>query len=163
MAGSELAGLEAARADLFETTVCLITPTDTTSPEAVRLVHAFWQHLGCSVRTVKPQLHDELVARLSHLPHVAAAALVNLVCREGAQALGFAGPGFRDTTRVAAGPPEMWTEICLENQQEIRRGLDELIDELGKFRAALENKDASELRALLKRAKQYRDELRFRS
>lgn len=163
MAGSERAGIEAARADLFEQAVCIVTPTETTPAAVVQRAHDFWKALGCSVRTLPPQVHDEIVARVSHLPHLTAAALVNVVAREGAEILGCAGPGFRDSTRVAGGPAEMWTEICLENQQEIRRGLDELIDELGRFREALENADAVELRALLKRAKHYRDEMKFRS
>jgi len=75
----------------------------------------------------------------SHLPHVVAAAVVNIVCNYGAHPLNFVGPGFKDFTRIASGPFEMWTEICLENRVEIGRALDHLIEELGKVRATLEN------------------------
>jgi len=163
MAGSEQTGIDAARRDLFDGAVCIVTPTENTDKTAVQLVHDFWKSLGCSMRTLSPQQHDEIVARVSHLPHVVAAALVSAVCHDGEQRLGFAGPGFKDSTRIASGPVEMWTEICIENRQEIRRALDALIEELGKVRAALENADAIELRAMLKRAKHFRDELRFRT
>ncbi len=162
MAGSEQAGIEAARRDLFANAACILTPTETTDKGALQTAHDFWKALGCVVRSLSPQEHDEIVARVSHLPHAVAAAVVNVVCREDGKALDFVGPGFRDFSRIASGPPEMWTEICLENRQELSRSLDALLEELGQFRAALENNDAVELKALLKRAKHYRDELRFR-
>jgi prephenate dehydrogenase len=162
MAGSEQSGIEAARRDLFEKSTCIVTPREDTDKTALATVHDFWKALGCSMKTLAPAAHDEIVARISHLPHVVAAAVVNVVCRDGEQRLTFAGPGFKDFTRIASGPPEMWTEICVENRAEIGQALDELIEELGRVRAALENADAVELRATLKRAKHFRDELRFR-
>ena len=163
MAGSEQAGIEAARRDLFENAVCIVTPQDDTDRAALQMVHDFWKALGCSVRTLSPQAHDEIAARVSHLPHLVAAALVNVVCHDGEQALQFVGPGFRDATRIAGGPADLWTEIAVENRQEIGRALERLIEELAKIRQALENADAVELRSMLKRAKHLRDELRFRS
>jgi prephenate dehydrogenase len=163
MAGSEQSGIEAARRDLFDGAVCIVTPREDTDKAALQIVHDFWKTLGCNVRTLAPQEHDEIVARISHLPHVVAATVVNVVCNDGAHPLNFVGPGFKDFTRIASGPAEMWTEICLENRQEIARALEQLIEELGKTRAALENADAVELRALLKRAKHFRDELKFRA
>jgi cyclohexadieny/prephenate dehydrogenase len=163
MAGSEQSGIEAARRDLFEKAVCIVTPRDDTDKAALKVVHDFWSGLGCSVYTMSPQQHDEIVARISHLPHIVAAAVVNIVCSDGAHPLKFVGPGFKDFTRIASGPHEMWTEISIENRHEIGRALDQLIEELTKMRAALENADAVELRAMLKRAKHYRDELRFRT
>ena len=163
MAGSEQAGIEAARRELFDNAVCIVTPREDTDKAALNLVYEFWKGLGCQVRTLAPQEHDEIVARISHLPHLVAAAVVNVVCSDGAHPLNFVGPGFKDFTRIASGPSEMWTEIAVENRQEIARGLDHLIEELGKLRTALENADAIELRTMLKRAKHYRDELRFRT
>ena len=162
MAGSEQSGIEAARRDLFEKAVCIVTPTGETDKAALELVHNFWKAIGCNVRTLSPPEHDEIVARISHLPHVVAATVVNVVCNGGANPLDFVGPGFKDFTRIASGPPEMWTEICRENRQEVGRALDALIAELGKVRAALENNDGVELKTKLKRAKHFRDELRFR-
>jgi prephenate dehydrogenase len=163
MAGSEQSGIEAARRDLFDNAVCIVTPREDTDKAALQVVCDFWKALGCAVKTLAPLEHDEIVARISHLPHVVAAAVVNVVCNDGAHPLNFVGPGFKDFTRIASGPFEMWTEICLENRGEIGRALDQLIEELGKVRAAVENADAVELRAMLKRAKHFRDELRFRT
>ena len=162
MAGSEQAGLEAAKRELFEKTVCIVTPRADTDPAALELVFNFWKAIGCSVRTLAPAEHDEIVARISHLPHVVAAAVVNVVCSDGAHPLNFVGPGFKDFTRIAGGPAAMWTEICQQNRQEIGRALDALIGELGKLRTALENDDAVALKTMFTRAKHFRDELRFR-
>lgn len=163
MAGSEQSGIETARRDLFEGAVCIVTPREDTDKAVLQTVHDFWKALGCNVRTLSPEAHDEIVARISHLPHVVAAALVSSVCHDGDQKLSFAGPGFKGTTRIASGPVEMWTEICIENREEIGRALDQLMEELGKVRAALQNADAIDLRSMLKRAKHLRDELRFRT
>lgn len=163
MTGSEQSGIDAAKRDLFENAVCIVTPCEDTDKGAQQLVYEFWKTLGCSVQTLAPHAHDEIVARVSHLPHLLAASLVNVVCHDGPQALRFVGPGFKDFTRIASGPHELWTEICLENRDEIRRALEQLIEQLGEVRAALENADAIELRTMLKRAKHFRDELRFRT
>jgi prephenate dehydrogenase len=162
MAGSEQSGIEAARRDLFDNAVCIVTPREDTDKSALQLVYDFWKAIGCSVKTLSPAEHDEIVARISHLPHLVAAAVVNVVCSDGSHPLNFVGPGFKDFTRIASGPFEMWTEISLENREEIGRGLDALIEELTKVRAAVENGDAVELRTMLKRAKHFRDELRFK-
>jgi cyclohexadieny/prephenate dehydrogenase len=163
MAGSEQSGIEAARRDLFDNAVCIVTPREDTDKAALQMVYDFWKSIGCSVKTLAPLEHDEIVARVSHLPHVVAAAVVNVVCDGGAHPLNFVGPGFKDFTRIAGGPFDMWTEICLENRVEIGRALDQLIEELVKVRAAVQNSDVVELRAMLKRAKHFRDELRFRT
>lgn len=163
MAGSEQSGIDAARRDLFDNAVCIVTPREDTDKAALHVVYDLWKALGCAVKTLAPLQHDEIVARISHLPHVVAAAVVNVVCSDSAHALNFVGPGFKDFTRIASGPFEMWTEICLENRVEIGRALDHLIEELVKVRAAVANSDAVELRTMLKRAKHFRDELRFRT
>ncbi len=163
MAGSEQSGIDAARRDLFDNAVCIVTPREDTDKAALQLVYDFWKAIGCTVKTLAPLEHDEIVARISHLPHLVAAAVVNVVCSDGSHPLNFVGPGFKDFTRIAGGPFEMWTEICLENRKEIGRALDALIEELVKVRAAVENSDAVELRTMLKRAKHFRDELRFKT
>jgi prephenate dehydrogenase len=163
MAGSEQSGIEAARRDLFDNAVCIVTPRDDTDKAALQLVYDFWKAIGCTVKTLAPLEHDEIVARISHLPHLVAAAVVNVVCSDGSHPLNFVGPGFKDFTRIAGGPFEMWTEICGENREEIGRALDALIEELARVRAAVENADAVELRTMLKRAKHFRDELRFKA
>ena len=162
MAGSEQSGMGAARKDLFEGTVCILTPTEKTDAGALQQVGEFWKSLGASIRTLPPLEHDEVVAMVSHLPHLVAAALVNLVCSDGPQPLEFAGGGLRDTTRIASSPPGMWQEICSTNREEVSRALAQFIEQLESLQAMLRNKDDAGLAAFLKRAKVFRDEMRFR-
>jgi prephenate dehydrogenase len=159
MAGSERAGIEAARAGLFDGAACIVTPDFRSDAEAVTTIHNFWQALGGRVLELSPAEHDEIVAMVSHFPHLLAAVLVNLVAEKNATALEFAGPGFRDTTRVASGPPEMWTEILRSNHTAVRASVEAMIEKLREIATLLDH-DAS-MNALLTQAKTQRDQLRF--
>ena len=130
MAGSEQTGMQAARAGLFEGAVCIVTPEAASLPETVAAVGEFWTSLGCRVRQLSPVEHDEVVALISHLPHLLAATLVNTVADRNAAAFGYAGPGFRDTTRVAGGAPEMWAEILTANRESVLKSADAMIESL---------------------------------
>jgi prephenate dehydrogenase len=174
MAGSEKAGLVHARADLFREATCIVTPEPGETPsEAVRLASEFWVSLGSRVRLLSPAAHDEVCALISHVPHLTAAALVNAVAQQLPLAFEFFGPGFRDTTRVAGGLPQMWTEILTENRTEVLKGLRALISQLELAAQALEREnpvavnqaeDCSlaphNLSAFLSAAKHCRDNLR---
>ena len=139
MAGSEKAGIAAARADLFQNAVCILTPEEgVTNPRAESLARAFWERLGCRLRTLPPPVHDEVCALISHLPHLTAAALVNTVSSILPEAFEFCGPGFRDTTRVAAGLPAMWSEILQSNRAAVAGSLRTLIDILQDTASVLE-------------------------
>ncbi|MCX7825937.1 MAG: prephenate dehydrogenase/arogenate dehydrogenase family protein [Verrucomicrobiae bacterium] len=162
MAGSEQAGISAASKDLFEGRVCILTPVEQTDPDALRQTADFWKSLGAVVRTLPPLEHDEIVAQVSHLPHLVAAALMNHICANGPRPLEFAGGGLRDTTRIASGPPTMWQEICVTNRDEVCRALEGLIEQLEAVRRMLHNKEDANLTAFLKRAKHFRDEMNFR-
>jgi len=131
MAGSEKAGYAVARADLFQGALVVVTPTETSEPRAVKTVTAFWEHLGARVMELDPDAHDTAVAAVSHLPHLVACALVDAVAREMPGALPVAARGFRDTTRIAAGDPQMWQEIFLANRASLR-------DAVAAFRRALD-------------------------
>jgi prephenate dehydrogenase len=122
----------------------------------------FWQAVGCKIATLSPSEHDEAVARISHVPHLLSAALISMAGRKGSELFNFIGPGFRDMTRLAGGPPEMWSEICMANHTEIRRAVDELIEELETLRRATANKSAVEIRAYLRRARNLREDLKSR-
>ncbi len=163
MAGSDRSGLNAARAGLFEESVCLITPPSGVSRAKLHKLIKFWQAVGCRIATLSASEHDEAVARISHLPHLVSAALVSLAGKKGSELFNYAGPGFRDMTRLAGGPPEMWSEICMANHAEIRRAVDELIEELETLRRAATNKSAVEIRAYLRRARNLREELKNRA
>ena len=136
MAGSELSGVTAARADLFDGAYWLLTPASDTDPGAFSAVHALIGSLGARVISVDAAAHDEAVAIVSHVPHVAAAALVDLAAAhsgERGELMRLAAGGFKDTTRIAAGSADLWTGICLDNADALAEGLSELRGRLGVF------------------------------
>lgn len=158
MAGSEQTGIDAARADLFEDTVCILTPEKETPSRDVEETRQFWAALGCRMRSLSPAEHDEVIALVSHLPHLVAATLVNLVCSQNPDSLNFSGNGFRDTTRVASGSPEMWTEIFGGNREQVRKALGAMIEKLRHVAEFID--DDEKMRQFLTEAKTRRDDLR---
>ncbi len=124
MAGSEKTGLEAARGNLYEGASVLVTPVAEGPADPVKRLTAFWESVGASVNLMTPAAHDALIARTSHLPHLAAALLVAAVERDEHSVLPFCGPGFRDTTRIAAGSEDVWHDIVKSNAVAIRRELE---------------------------------------
>jgi prephenate dehydrogenase len=165
MAGSEKAGLAAARANLFENAICLVTPTPQSPVCAVEAVQDFWKALGgCPVR-MSPEMHDDLVSRSSHLPHVVAAELANYVLspahpREQAMVC---ASGFRDTTRIAASSPEMWRDVAMANRKNLSRVLGVFIEDLQEFQLALEREDAGAIEEFFTKARQRREKWRAHS
>ncbi len=124
MAGSEKAGMVAARADLYAGACVMVTPgDDAPAMDAGNELRCFWEALGAVVTLFTPAAHDRLVARTSHMPHLMAALLVEAVNRDGDWVLGFCGPGFRDTTRIAAGSEDVWHDIVKSNAAAIREEL----------------------------------------
>ncbi len=159
MAGSELGGFESATALLFKEAVYVLTPTSMTSPEAFQGLHALLTRLGARVMALSVEKHDEVVAAVSHLPHVLAAALVNHVAtvEEGVEnRLLFAAGGFRDTTRIAGSNPDLWVDICLDNREAIMVSIDKFLDVLMAARGHIERSDGDGLRTLLASAKERR-------
>jgi prephenate dehydrogenase len=165
MAGSERSGLEAAKMDLFREATCIVTPGKDTPVEAVEAATLLWQSVGGVVKMLSPEDHDRVVAWISHLPHLLAACLVQAVADAQGQAFDFCGPGFRDTTRVAGGPPDMWTEILAENRAAVREAVDGLIEKLRGVSTLLASapppERAAAMKKLLTEAKAQRDGLRF--
>ncbi len=162
MTGSELSGVEASDPDLFRGAYYVLTPTDSTDVEAYREVHALVSEFGCRVVSVDAVSHDQAVAIVSHVPHVTASALVELAAAhagESGDLLRLAAGGFKDTTRIAAGSPDLWTGICLENADAVLKGVEELSDVLHGFTKILRDRDAGELRSWLARAADIRRSL----
>jgi prephenate dehydrogenase len=148
MAGSEALGPRGARADLFEGATWVLTPTASTDAAAQALVHSVARSLGAEVVTLDPVSHDRLVAAVSHVPHLTAAALMGLAAErseEHAAVLRLAAGGFRDMTRIAAGEPGIWLDICDDNRAAILEVLDELIGRLGDLRSVVDRRDADAL------------------
>lgn len=159
MAGAEQTGFSAARLELFTGSVCIVTPEADTSPADVRAVSHFWQGLGCQVRSLSPEEHDKVVALISHLPHLLAASLVNLVDSQNSQAFEFCGPGFRDTSRVASGDPTMWTGIFTANRAALANCTKAMIEKLQQIERLIDQPD--QIHKFLKTAKTKRDQIRL--
>lgn len=156
LAGSEKAGFEFADAQLFEGRTCVITPVQTTSADALARIRDFWTGLGMIVVEMSPEAHDRALAETSHLPHLLAATLTAMLSDENRP---LTATGYRDTTRIASGDPEVWTAIMIENADELVCALDAHHAVLDRFRQALTARDAPLLRSLLESAKTNRDAL----
>jgi len=156
MAGSEQRGPQHAREDLFEGSVCFFTPLDGTPQGELDRLRALWEGLGAAVHVLDAAAHDRIVSRISHLPHLAAAALVRSVTGEEAA---FAGGGLTDTTRIASGDPALWRDICESNAEDVARALKDFAGVIGEMRAMVADGRFDELQDLLRAAKDKRDGL----
>jgi prephenate dehydrogenase len=138
LAGAETAGVEHARADLFEGAIWYLTPTARTSGILLERLHRAIAALGGRPRAIDAETHDRLMASVSHLPHV----LANVLVAQAAQALGGetvppTGPSFRDATRVAGANSAIWTDIYLANRDALAEQIDETVARLTEVREAL--------------------------
>ena len=160
MAGAEKMGVAAAaRANLFDGTICAITPTSQSPPKLVAKLEELWKAVGCRPLRLTPELHDDLVSRSSHLPHVVAAELANYILspvHPKEQGM-LCANGFRDTTRIASGSPEMWRDISLSNRKNLARVLGVFIEDLQEFQIALENEDVKTIEEFFSQARERRD------
>lgn len=159
MCGSEASGLAAARANLYEGAVCVVTPTPRSSPDAAARVASLWQRAGARTIEMDPARHDRAAALASHLPHVAAALLVELVAAGGPDAASLCAGGFRDTTRVASGPADLWTGILEANRGEVARALGLAADRLNALKSLLDAGDFPAIREFLAGAVRHRAQI----
>ncbi len=159
MAGAEKTGVGAAGAELFVNAICVVTPTGKSNVAAVRKVEQFWKLLGARTMRLAPKQHDLLVSRSSHLPHVVAAGLADYVLNpaQPKQQAALCANGFRDTTRIASGSPEMWRDIALANRRNLGRSLEDFLSDLRKFQQALNKADAKTITSFFETAKARRD------
>ena len=164
IAGSEQRGVEFSRDDLFDRALCILTTTPrlrsgqatSTGQSAVKTLKEFWTALGCFVKIMSPAQHDRIFANVSHLPHIAAAALVNA---SNADELKFAGKGFMDSSRIASGPANIWADVLLTNAKNVSRGIDRLTRELAKLKKAIRSGDRKKIEKLLEAARTKRSVL----
>ena len=162
MAGSEQDGLDGADADMFEGTVWVLTPTPSTSDETFAGVASVASELGAEVVVLGPSRHDDVVAVVSHVPHLVAATLMNLAdqrAEEHTALLRLAAGGFRDMTRVAAGHPAIWLDICDQNRDAIVGVLDGLLVQLGVMRSVVADGERDDLERILASARHARTNL----
>jgi prephenate dehydrogenase len=156
LAGSERAGPSHADANLFEGRVAIITPTRNTRAEDFDLLEQFWSDLGSMVVQMPADEHDRTLALISHLPHAVAAVLATMVPET---LFRLAGSGFLDTTRIAAGEPELWLQIFSQNRDNLLSALETYQSNLEAFASALRQCDDSQLAKILTTAKTNRDAL----
>lgn len=154
MAGSERKGAAHARADLFAGETCIITPTANTPAGHTKAIEKFWRALGMATLTMTPSTHDRLIAGVSHLPHALACLLMLLPPQK---ALGAAGPGFKDMTRLAGGDFEMWRDIFLTNRRQMLAAIDDFDESLMHLRDLVELRDGGGMEKFLLAAKSRRE------
>ena len=155
MAGSEQLGVEGSSADMFQGAVWVLTPVAHTDADRYGVVDAVARSLGAEVVALAPERHDALVAVVSHVPHLTAAALMSIAderADEHAALLRLAAGGFRDMTRIAAGTPTIWPDICAENAPAIVEVIDQLTAELLRLRSLVADGDRDGLLSALERA-----------
>jgi len=159
IAGSEQSGISAARADLFVNHRVILTPTQQTDKDAVKVIQAMWESVGAQVLEMSVLEHDRILASTSHLPHVLAYALVDALSSDESSEdiFNFAAGGFRDFTRIASSDPTMWQEISLANRQAILESIDAFSEHLSALRTAIKNEDGDKILATFERAKVARD------
>jgi prephenate dehydrogenase len=165
IAGREKTGVAAGSVDLFRQARCILTPTVRTNPQALERVRTMWEVAGSVVSTMDPFVHDHVLGAVSHLPHVAAYALINALLdvqtrsASAVDLLSFSGGGLRDTTRIAASSPEMWRDIFLWNRQKLCEFIDVYVQQLQQLKRCIETGDGSAIEKELERAKQARERL----
>jgi len=152
MCGSEESGLGAARADLYEGALCVVCPTDSSRPDLLARTEALWQMVGGRVARLSPADHDKAAAATSHAPHIAAAALVALVAGEPDALRALCASGFRDTTRIASGSPELWAAILAANAGETAAALERLEKILASYRQAITSGSRDKVAGMLQDA-----------
>ena len=159
IAGREKSGVTAAIADLYVDHKVILTPVENTSEAAIETVTKMWEAAGAQIATLGVEQHDRVLAATSHLPHVLAYALVDVVSRTDYvdEIFRFAAGGFRDFSRIASSDPTMWRDICIENRAAILENLDHFQAELSKVRELIDQSDETKLFDLFKHAKSVRD------
>ena len=155
IAGTEMSGAAAAFPELFRGRNVILTPQPGTAARATRLVRQAWEACGARVTTLDAAEHDAILAAVSHLPHVVAYALVNMLAgrRNPGRLFGYSAGGLRDTVRIAGSSPEMWADICIANRDALLAVLEDYENELEAVRAAVESGDSAELKRMFERAR----------
>jgi len=160
IAGKEKSGLDAVDADLYKDHRILLTPLPETDAEAVATVGELWESTGGIVEALSPEHHDEALAATSHLPHVLAFAMVDMLAsrQEMQEMFRYSAGGFRDFTRIASGESIMWRDICMTNQVSVVKAIEEFEAHLSVIRQAITDGDADTVETVFRRARAAREE-----
>ena len=154
LAGSEKKGAAAGHADLFKNTVCILTPNEKTNKAALERVKNLWTKVGATAKTLSPEEHDKALSFISHVPHLAAYALIGSIPPEY---LPYSSQGLKDTTRIASSDPQMWSDISLTNTKNVLLSLDKFVKNLAAVRKSIVTKNEHHLIEIFKEAKNKRD------
>jgi prephenate dehydrogenase len=160
IAGTEHSGAASSFATLYRGKRCILTPTEHTDPAALETVASLWRLTGADVCSMEPGHHDRIFAEISHLPHMAAYALVHAVGTadvEGENVLSYTAGGFRDFTRIASSDPVMWRDIALMNREALLKSVDGFLTSLAELRRRIEAGDSDGMTEFFTIAKQFRD------
>ncbi len=157
IAGSDRSGIGNARADLFDGVRCIVTPTARSEKSTIQQITTLWESCGGNVEIMDPMLHDEIYAAVSHLPHLIAYAMVNTVEDSNTEFLKYAGPGFKDTTRIALSSPEMWRDISLLNGNNLIELIERFGSNLSIIASLIRNADAAGLEHEFSKARTLRE------
>ena len=164
IAGREKSSVHAALPELYQQRRVVLTPTKQTKPEAVAQVQALWELTGAFITQMSVEHHDEVLAATSHLPHMLAYVLVDLLAHEtdSKEIFQYAAGGFRDFTRIAASDPVMWHDICVANKTALLEQMDAFSQHLMQLREQMANGQFDEVKALFQRAQQARENLQIK-
>jgi len=155
IAGKEKFGVAESTEMLFKGAKCILTPTARTDEQALEAVRDIWTAAGANVLVMDPDMHDKVFAAVSHMPHVAAFAMMCAVAGLNTgdeDYVNYSGAGFKDFTRIAGSSPEIWRDICLMNQDNVVKMLDQYVFELNRFKRELLGGDPQKLEKHLKAA-----------
>ncbi len=160
IAGTEKSGVEHSFAELFEGAKCILTPTGSTNNEALSKVEEIWKMMGAEIRSMEPDKHDEIMASVSHLPHIAAYAITSFIFQlreKWPDILSYSAGGFRDFTRIASSHPAMWTDICKHNSEALIKMIEQYEVSLDRFKLMIKEKNWPVLEKTMTDAKDLRD------
>jgi len=156
LAGSEKRGVVNANPSIIKGSLCILTPTKNTDKEALEKIKRLWSELGARVAFLPPDAHDKILSFVSHLPHLVAFSLIDIIPKEY---LRLASSGLKDTTRIAASDSEIWCDIFLSNQKNILKSIGLFQNNLSRIKSAIQRKDKKLLNKIIKEAKKKRNSL----
>jgi len=160
MCGSEKSGVDAATHCLYQGATCVLTPTAETSSQSLEKLKKMWEAVGCHTIEMSPEDHDRSVAMYSHLPHIVSSVLVNAIeslDEKWANPNNLASSGFKDTTRIAASHPQIWSDICIENRENLLEAVTQMESTLAQFHNLIEKSDSHGMYEFFNKARDVRN------
>ena len=160
IAGSEQSGFEHAVTALYKDRKVILTPTENTAKDAVASIQMMWQNVGAHVDVMSAEQHDAILSATSHLPHMVAYNLVDYLAKrdDAASIFNYAAGGFYDFTRIASSDPTMWSDICIENKDEIIKSIEGFTNCLNNLKDKIEKQDRQAIHELFSNARKSRNE-----